>query len=379
VYSPQVGFGFEPGTKIQDVNRGGSNPLTDGFCTSQEPFYFSVKLPEGNYNVTVTLGDVEGESTTTVKAELRRLMLENVKPAAGKTAPFQMTINVRTPQIPSGGEVRLKDREKTTEMWAWDEKLTLEFSGARPCVAALEIFKAEDIPTLFLLGDSTVCDQPREPFTSWGQMLTRFLKPGIAVANHAESGESLRSSLGAKRLDKVLSSMREGDWLFIQYGHNDMKAVDAATYKADLKRFVVETRKKGGKPVVITPMHRRTFDGDKITNSHRDFPQAVREIAAEENVPLIDLHAMSQKLYEAWGPERSVEGFSTPRDGTHHNNYGAYELAKCVVVGIRQSKLDLVRFLRDDVPAFDPAQPDSLSQFTVPPSRRLPSPTPDGN
>jgi lysophospholipase L1-like esterase len=379
IYAEETGFGFEPGAKIKEARRSGTNPFTDGFCTSDAPFYFSVKLPEGNYNVIVTLGDVEGESTTTVKAELRRLMLENARTAAGTTASHQMTVNVRTPQIPGGGEVRLKDREKATEMWAWDEKLTLEFSGARPCVCGLEIAKADDVPTLFLLGDSTVCDQPREPFASWGQMLTRFLKPEIAVANHAESGESLRSSLAAKRLDKVLSNMRERDWLFIQYGHNDMKAVDAATYKADLKRFVVAARKKGGKPVVVTPMHRRTFEGNKITNSHRDFPDAVRQVAAEENVPLIDLHAMSQKLYEAWGPEHSIEAFSTPRDGTHHNNYGAYELAKCVVEGIRQDKLDLVKFIRDDLPAFDPARPDSRAEFAVPASPRVPSSTPDGN
>src|SRR5205823_685569 len=186
---------------------------------SDKPFYFSVALPEGNYQVSITFGDMAGETNTTVKAELRRLMLEQVHTTAGKFVTRTLTVNVRTPQIAGGGEVRLKDREKATENWAWDEKLTLEFSGARPCVCALEIAKA-DVPTLYLLGDSTVCDQPREPFTSWGQMLTRFLKPGIAVANHAESGESLRSSRGAKRLDKVLSTMRAGDWLFIQFGHN---------------------------------------------------------------------------------------------------------------------------------------------------------------
>src|ERR687886_491127 len=101
-------------------------------------------------------------------------------------------------------------------------------------------------------------------------MLTRFFRAGLAVANHAESGESLRSSLGAKRLDKVLSVMKPGDYLFIQYGHNDMKAVDAVSYKNDLKRFVAAARGKGGLPVLLTPMHRRTFQGGVITNSHRD-------------------------------------------------------------------------------------------------------------
>lgn len=377
VYSPEAGFGFEPGAKVTAIDRGNSDALPGDYCTSDEPFFFSVKLPEGNYRVTVTLGDSKGESTTTMKAELRRLMLENVKTAPGKIETRTVAINVRTPQIRSGGEVRLKDREKSTEMWAWDEKLTLEFSGKRPCVCGLEIAKA-DVPTLYLLGDSTVCDQPREPFASWGQMLTRFFQPGIAVANHAESGESLRSSLGARRLDKVLSTMRAGDWLFLQFGHNDMKAVDATAYKADLKRFVATAREKGGRVVLMTPMHRRTFDGDKIANSHREFPDAVRAAAIEVQAPLIDLHAMSQALYEAWGPEKSVQAFSTPQDGTHHNNYGSYELAKCVLEGIRQNKLELAQFLREDVPVFDPARPDPIEAFVVPASPRTPSQTPDG-
>ena len=79
------------------------------------------------------------------------------------------------------------------------------------------------MPTIFLLGDSTVCDQPLEPYASWGQMLTRFFGLGVAIANHAESGESLRSSLGAKRLDKILSLIKPGDYLLIQYAHNDEK------------------------------------------------------------------------------------------------------------------------------------------------------------
>ena len=203
VYTKEQGYGFEPGSSVRCVDRGGNDALRADFCTSDRPFYFSVALPEGNYDVTITFGDREGETVTTVKAELRRLMLERVETARGHLETRTFTVNVRTPQIATGGEVKLKDREKTTEAWAWDDKLTLEFNGARPTICAVEIKKA-DVPTLFLLGDSTVCDQPREPYNSWGQMLTRFLKPGIAVANHAESGESLRSSLGARRLDKVL-------------------------------------------------------------------------------------------------------------------------------------------------------------------------------
>jgi lysophospholipase L1-like esterase len=108
-----------------------------------------------------------------------------------------------------------------------------------------------DVPTVYLLGDSTVCDQPREPYASWGQMLPRFFGPGVAVANHAESGESLRSARAAGRLDKVLSGMRPGDYLLLQFGHNDMKAVTAAAYKADLARFAAAAKKKGGQVVLV--------------------------------------------------------------------------------------------------------------------------------
>src|SRR6185503_8212489 len=154
IYSREAGFGFEPGSQIACINRGGKDPLRGDFCTSDKPFYFSVALPEGNYNVTVTLGDAAGETTTTVKAELRRLTLEQVQTAPGKFATRTFTVNVRTPQIAGGGEVKLKDREKTMEWWAWDEKLTLEFNGARPALCALEITRADNVPTVFLLGDS---------------------------------------------------------------------------------------------------------------------------------------------------------------------------------------------------------------------------------
>jgi len=344
--------------------------LRSGLCTSDQPFFFSVALPEGNYNVSITFGDQQAETTTTVKAELRRLMLEEVHTLPGKFVMRRFMVNVRTPQIATGGEVKLKDREKTSEAWAWDEKLTLEFNNKRPGICAMEIVKVTT-PTIFLLGDSTVCDQPLEPYNSWGQMLTRFLR--IPIANHAESGESLKSSLGAKRLDKVLSLMRPGDYLFIQYGHNDEKekgeGVGAfTTYKARLKDFVAESRKRGGLPVLITPMHRRTFDAQgEITNSHGDFIEAVHQAAKEENVPVIDLNAMSKTLYEAWGPELSKRAFA-PNDGTHHNNYGSYELARCIVEGIKSNKLRLVKYLSKDAAPFNPAHPDPIDSFRVPAS-----------
>lgn len=388
LYSPDRGFGFEPGAEVKSFSRGGKNAQVDGFCTSERPFQFSVAVPEGNYAVTVVLGDAQEASRTTIKSELRRLMVEGVEMPAGQFATQTFLVNVRTPRIPGGGEVRLKERERTSEWMNWDEKLTLEFNDRRPAVCSVEIHPAKPAATIFLLGDSTVCDQPREPYASWGQMLPRFFDERVVVANHAESGESLRSSLGSHRLEKVLASMAPGDFLFIQYGHNDMKekgeGVGAfTTFKTDLKRFVAGARQRGGRPVVITPMHRRTFDAaGKIANSHGDYPAAVRDVAREENVPLIDLQAMSKPFYESLeslGRDQSKRAFA-PGDGTHHNNYGSYQLARCVMEGIRTNQLGLEQFFAAAAVAkFDPARPGSPEEFHLPASGSMNAPKPLGN
>ena len=376
VYTPERGFGFESGAQIVGIDRGGPDPLRCDFCTSDKPFYFSIDVPEGNYRVTVILGDLKGESTNTIKAELRRLMIENARTQDGKTVSCAFVVNVRTPAIPGGGEVKLKERERESEMRNWDRKLTLEFNGARPCVCAVEIESVPEIPTVFLLGDSTVCDQPAEPWNSWGQMLPRFFGPDIAIANHAESGESLKSSLAAHRLDKVLSAMKSGDYLFIQYGHNDMKdkATNAlAVYATNLKRFVDGVRQKGGIPVLITSMERKA-GRDQPTLG--DYPDTVRRISKEEHVPLIDLNVMSVQFYRALGPDRIDCAF---QDGTHHNNYGSYELARCVVEGIKASHLVLANHLASGLSSFDPSQPDPIDTFYMPASPESSQTKPLGN
>ncbi len=384
-YTSERGYGFEPGAAVTRTNRG---------IVSDTPFLFSVALPEGNYTVTVTLGNPTAASETTVKAEARRLMLQDIKTSPGQTVTRTFTVNVRTPQIAGGGVVHLKPREIGTP--DWDNKLTLEFNGTYPSLDALTIAPAPDAVTVYLLGDSTVTDQPDEPWASWGQMLPRFFTAGVAVANHAESGESLRSSLGTGRLDKVLSTIEPGDYLFIQYGHNDQKehgpGVGAfTTYKADLKHYVDEAKKRGALPILVTSMNRRRFDAaDKLVPTLGDYPEAVRQAAKEENVPLIDLNAMSKTLFEALGPQGTLNAFvhypanSFPgqtaelKDDTHFNSYGAYELARCIVEGIKADKLGLTKFLTD-APPFDPAHPDPVTDFHLPASPAASSERPYGN
>lgn len=353
-YSEEKGYGLEEG----------SDP-------AHPPYYFSVRVPEeGNHRVTVKLGDSEAASVTTVKAELRRLMLERVRTAPGEMVTRTFIVNVRRPQIAGGGEVRLKDREKTSEKWAWDDKLTLEFADEHPAVASIAIEKAGDIPTIYIAGDSTSTDQPTEPYNSWGQMITRFFKPEIAVANHGESGESLRGFIGERRLAKVMSVIKPGDFLILEMGHNDQKergeGVGAmTTYKADLKRFIADARKSGATPVLVTPMNRLTFDdAGKITNSLGDYPEAVRQAGAEEKVAVLDLNAMSKPFYEALGPVEAHKAFAG-KDTTHHSDYGSYELAKCIVQAIRDQDLPLAKYLYE-TPRFDPAHPDPVEAFAIP-------------
>jgi lysophospholipase L1-like esterase len=345
LYSAARGYGFEPGAQ-----GGGSEHFA-----SDKPFLFSVKLPEGNYSVTVMLDDA-GDSSTTVKSETRRLMLEKVRGKATRT----FIVNVRTPQISSGTKVGLKPRELESEMVGWDEKLTLEFNGRDPALRSLAISPI-DVPTVYLTGDSTVCDQPAEPWGSWGQMLPRFFSPTVAVANYAQSGESIRSSLGARRFDKVFSLMKPGDYLFIQFGHNDMKdkREDALeTYRNDLGKLVARTRELGGTPVLITSMERK---GGLRQDTLGAYPDTVRAVAKQENCALIDLHAMSRTLYTALGKDLD-RAF---QDGTHHNNYGSYQLAKCIIAGLRQTGLPLAKAIAPDFGNYDPAKPDPAASFDM--------------
>jgi lysophospholipase L1-like esterase len=383
-YSAARGFGFESGAVVRTVEDASGDRLHAGYLTGDKPFFFSVDLPEGNYNVTVTMGAGKTASNTTIKAELRRLMLENVSTTAGGTVTRTFTVNVRTPRIPAGaglaaGTVNLKvPRETVQEAWSWDKRLTLEINGASPAIRSIDITPAQ-VPTLFLLGDSTVCDQPGEPYNSWGQMLPRFLKPGIAVANHGESGETYRDSIQRRRLDKVLSAMRPGDTVLMQFGHNDQKQIKDGkggpftTYKDEIRTHVEAIRARGGVAVIVSSMERRNFDAaGKVVPSLIDYANAARQSAQELGVPFIDLNAMSKPFYEALGPELSKKAFAEPApgriDNTHHNNYGSYELAQAVLTGLRTSGVPAAAYIADGYGHFDPSHPDPVDKFAVPPS-----------
>jgi len=365
-------------------------------ATPEAPSIFAVDVPEGNYEVVLRFGDPNKTTSTTVKAEARRLMLEKVDTQPGQFETRTITVAVRRPEISGGGKVSLKKGEDASA--DWDEHLTLEFNGKQPGVASVEVKPATDAPTLFIAGDSTVTDQPREPWSSWAQALPRFFAPGIAVSDNAWSGLTLASFEGQHRLEKILSQLKKGDYVLVQFGHNDQKdkgkdAGPYTSYKANLRKYITAIREKGGNPVLVTPMERRRWDGNTPKPTLSDFATAVRQIGWEQSVPVIDLNAMSLKLYEALGPEGSKSLFvyapantypgqkDALHDDTHHNVFGGYELARCIVEGIKANVPELAAHLAKDVGTFDPSHPDAPQKFDIPrtPSTAAPIEKPAGS
>ena len=368
VYSSEKGYGFDFGSKPAGTERGGGDPLKDGFVTAAEsPFFFSVKVPEGNYRITVTLGDAQGESRTTIRTEAGHIMAADITTARGQFATRTFYANVRRPQLPPpppnapGGTIVHMFLAGEAESRAWDEKLTIEFNGSRPCVAAMEIVKDDGVPTIFTAGDSTVGDPRRGPGGNWPTQICQFFKPEIALCNSAEGGETSKSFITGQRMDKVLSQMKAGDFFLIQFGHNDSKpqwpqtyTEPATTFKAYLHVFLAETRRRGATLVLVTPMERRS-NGDTVG----PWARAMREFAAEQNVPHIDQWAMSKELWTALGPNVGT-AFN---DQTHLSGYGGYLLSKLIVAGIKKNVPGLAKFVVDDFKDMDPAHPEPAPDY----------------
>ena len=375
---------LSPTSRFTDTTAGfdllDSPTVQAGSCTSDKPFFFSVPIPEGTYRVTVVLGGPQS-SVTTVRAEGRRLMLAKIRSGANDSVTKIFDTNVRYPEINGDPEDKVKLKSRELGILNWDHKLTLEFNGDHPSIRSIDIEPIPSEPVIYLAGDSTVVDQYYEPWAAWGQMLPRFFLPGIVVANHAESGETTKSFVAEQRLFKIMTTIKPGDYLFIQFAHNDMKpgAVSIDEYKNLLISYITQTRTRGATPVLVTAMNRRTFDASgHITNSFGLYPDTMREVAAQQKVTLIDLNSMSKTLFEAIGPEGTLKAFmhypenSFPgqtaaiSDDTHFNSYGAYELARCMVHGIREANLPLAKFLDPAIPDLNPAHPDAQSDFDLP-------------
>lgn len=361
---------------------------------STSPYFVSVKVPDGNYRVTLILGNRSKAGCTTVRAESRRLFVERLSTRKGEFVTVSFVVNKRDVHISATEDVRIKPRERAK--LNWDDKLTLEFNGPAPQCAAIQIERDDKVPTVFLTGNSTVVDQDEEPWASWGQMIPRFFDDRVCFANYAESGECANTFIAAGRLKKALTQMKPGDYLFMEFGHNDQKQKGPGkgayySFATSLKYFIDEARQRGVTPVLVTPTRRRVFKDGKIQDTHADYPEAIHWLAEREHVALIDLQEMTRMLFETMGEENSRKAFvhypagtflgqtKAFADNTHFNPYGAYEIAKCVIEGLRQTDLPLANFLRKDYVSFDPAHPDDFRTFVWDQSPFVTLEKPDGN
>lgn len=364
---------------------------------SNAPFTRNIEVPDGNYKVTIVLGSKKKAGNTVVRAENRRLMVDEVATKKGQFKTVEFVVNKRTPEIEKGKRVKVKDREKNYN--TWDNAINLEFTGAAPAVKEVKIERDTTATTIFLCGNSTVVDQPYEPWASWGQMIPRWFGPEVAISNNAESGLTAGSFLGSYRLDKILTMMKKGDYVICEFGHNDQKEKMAGAgawynFSYYLKIFIDKVRAKGGNIIFVTPTQRRRFDDathSKILETHGDYPDAMRAVAKREGVPVIELHDMTRTFFETLGYENSKKalvhypantfpGQDKPlADNTHFNPYGAYEIAKMVVMGMKQLNLPIVKYLRSDWKDFNPALPDDYNKFVWYNSVQQDVTKPDGN
>jgi len=259
-------------------------------------------VPAGTYDVTVRLGG-ESAASTAITGETRRSLLPETATAAGRTVTRSFTVNVRTPEGEPTGP---------------DGTLGL----------------AHHARQIILIGDSTVCDQPGDPYSGWGQQLPQFLRKGVSVANYADSGESTVTYLENPLLwGTVQPLIHPGDLVLVQLAHND-KTTDEATYRANLETLVAGIRDKGGRPALVTPIVRRWFNADGTLNNNTallvnglgvDLPGVIRSVAATEGVTLIDLTAQTKALVESLGVEgsKALYLYNEKKDNTHTSAHGA--------------------------------------------------------
>jgi len=223
--------------------------------------------------------------------------------------------------------------------------------------------------TIFSIGDSTMASKvnPAEnPEHGWVQVLAPFFNSSIIIDNRAVNGRSTRSFLNENRWDSVCKILKKGDYVFIQFGHNDQKVEDPkrytnphTAYRYNLIKFVMDSRAKGATPVLFSSIVRRNFnDNGVLVDTHGDYPLETRLVAQQYNVPFIDLNYLTEKLEESYGMEESKKlhlhfkaGENSyykqeKNDDTHLSNLGATEVAKLVIAALKMSDLDLKKHIK---------------------------------
>ncbi|MEP6262217.1 MAG: rhamnogalacturonan acetylesterase [Gillisia sp.] len=224
--------------------------------------------------------------------------------------------------------------------------------------------------TFFLIGDSTLADKPysgSNPEKGWGQVLPLYFEEGLKVKNHAVNGRSTKSFRAEGRWDTIQQKLKPGDYVLIQFGHNDQKEDSAdryaaadTDYRSNLVRYINDTRAKGAKPIIATPISRRSFDEKGVLeDTHGRYSEVVREVAREYKVSLLDLHKRTVEVINQFGVERSKELFlhykngdyekfpEGKEDNTHLSPTGAFKVADLAIEEIKREVPELTVFLKE--------------------------------
>ncbi len=316
-------FGDVPACETNQISScSGTNPISCHF--GGEP---------GDYRVTVELGGVV-PGDTIIDAEAHRRVLGQVVTSAGETRRVSFLVNVREPE-----------GQPVQDVPAGTPGLDIILGGTAPQLTAICFEPEEPAPKLWVAGDSTVCDQSSLDYAGWGQHLPQFFRAPVSVANYADSGESSGSFLGNSRLwGAIKARWSAGDWVLIQLGHND-KTVSADSYRSNISSMVTQAKSAGLTPILCTPTSRAgtNLESQHVNSTGANLPEIVREIAATEQVPLIDLTVLT---YE-W--QKSVDWsdyFALGTDRTHTNHAGAEAIAVMVRDAIAEQNLGLASYLR---------------------------------
>ena len=248
----------------------------------------------------------------------------------------------------------------------------MKFGGITILIFALNAFVfAQKSPiVVYLAGDSTMAQKAddKRPETGWGEKLQQYFdEKKVKIDNRAMNGRSTKSFINENRWQQIVDNLKKGDYVFIEFGHNDEKldkpGVGAAAngeYRENLIRFVKDVRTKNAAPILLTPVMRRKFDANGVfQDTHGEYPDAVRKVAAELKVPLIDMHRLSEKVLKDLGTEKSRtlflqlakgENVNYPKgveDNTHFNPNGAEAMAKLAVEAIKREKIGLRKYLKN--------------------------------
>ncbi|WP_448697840.1 rhamnogalacturonan acetylesterase [Mucilaginibacter sp. AW1-3] len=217
---------------------------------------------------------------------------------------------------------------------------------------------------VYLIGDSTMCNYPTKqlPLTGWGMPFANYLDSGVVVDNRAKGGRSTRTFISENRWQPIADSLKAGDYVLMQFGHNDEGPADkypdrytsVPDYKINLARFITETRAKNAIPILITPVSRLSFDDlGNAKETHATYSKAVFEVGDQYHVPVIDLDTRSRMMYQQLGLERSklifmkVDTGENPNypfghnDNTHFNELGARKIAQLVLSELQKQHIAL--------------------------------------